>query len=994
MYRNRGLCRWILTASLLLLAGSMLAQQVVVRPQQAVLQPGQGQQFEAQLFDNLGRPVRGATYTWSVEPATLGAITGDGYFVAGQQEGIGRALVSARSGSLVVRGSADVVVGPARGSEAAMRLVVEPGVVELMPGQTQQFRAVIQTREGRTVPAESVRWEVIPPALGTITPEGLFTAGNLPAVGQVVALVAVERKLLRGAARVMVRPHMNAVIAGRVVNEADSSPVPGAVVTVQGLGALPWCAQDTTTEEGDYEVAVPAPGLYVVRAEARGFVPEYFDNARSLPEATPISVAQDDTVTAVNFALSRGGAISGLVAAELDSTPLPGAHVQAYLPLLPHVRYHAVADQHGEYVIAGLAGGSYVVEATAVGYRGEFYTDAPTMRQATLVEVTETETTTGVDFYLQTSSAITGRVLDAVTGAPIALAHVCAHSAGTSGRGTSEARVLTDSSGCYTLGVSPGTYYVEARAQDYAAEWFDGVTERRLATPVLVVSEQHTSGIDFHLSRLGAISGLVTDQGSGAPIAGAVVTAYREGPGAEPSPVRTDEHGMYLISGLQPGNYFVRAVAEGYLAEWYCEASSVRDASLVAVAGGDTSGGIDFTLSGGGSITGTVRSKSTGQPIAGARVEVTGATGPFMRVTFTGEDGAYAVTGLPSGGYFVHASARNYLPVYFDGVSRRAEATPVVVNAPEATTGIDFSLPSRFLEGGAIAGRVTDGRTGQPLRGARVYAVPMTPGQVHHDNTDSTGLYVLRGLQPGRYLVWAFKSGYLIEFYEATHSWWLATPVTIGAGEQVTGIDFALTPQARGPFALAGRVMDKGDLPSSGALVLVHRAGELVATVLCSEDGSYLLEELPPGQYEVCAQRVGQHSGGPAVTLTLSSEERSCENLNLLLANQDGPAGAEASLPQTFALVGAFPNPFNPSTEVRFELPGAAEVSIIIYNVLGQPVRTVFQGVLEAGRHAVTWDGRDQRGVSLASGVYLCRLEAQTPSGQRHLFVTKMLLAQ
>ncbi|MDZ7378976.1 MAG: carboxypeptidase-like regulatory domain-containing protein, partial [candidate division KSB1 bacterium] len=441
MHRNRGLCWWILTASLLLLAGSVLAQQVVVRPQQAVLQPGQGQQFEAQLFDNLGRPVRGATYTWSVEPATLGAITGDGYFVAGQQEGVGRALVSARSGSLVVRGSADVVVGPARGSEAAMRLVVEPGVVELMPGQTQQFRAVIQTREGRTVPAESVRWEVMPPALGTITPEGLFTAGNLPAVGQVVAQVAVERKLLRGVARVMVRPHMNAVIAGRVVNEADSSPVPGAVVTVQGLGALPWCAQDTTTEEGDYEVAVPAPGLYVVRAEARGFVPEYFDNARSLPEATPISVAQDDTVTAVNFALSRGGAISGLVAAELDSTPLPGAHVQAYLPLLPHVRYHAVADQHGEYVIAGLAGGSYVVEATAVGYRGEFYTDAPTMRQATLVEVTETETTTGVDFYLQTSSAITGRVLDAVTGAPIALAHVCAHAAGTSGRGTSEARV-------------------------------------------------------------------------------------------------------------------------------------------------------------------------------------------------------------------------------------------------------------------------------------------------------------------------------------------------------------------------------------------------------------------------------------------------------------------------------------------------------------------------------------------------------------------------
>ncbi len=991
---RRGLCRRVFAVALLLAAGMATAQQVLVRPHQAVMQAGQGLQFEAQLFDQSGRPVRGATYLWSVEPNTLGAITSDGYFVAGQETGAGRVVVVAQSGTLRARGSSEVVIVAGRGAGQVVRLVVEPAVVVLGPGQTQQFRAYIESREGKVPAPAGVRWEVVPQALGTISADGLLTAGSSAVVGEVVAQLVVERRVLRGTAHVAVCPVSNAAITGTVTNGADGSPLVGVVVTAYGLGVMPWCAQDTTVEDGTYRMAVPAPGIYVVRAEAPGFVPEYYDDARSLREASPLNVAPGDTLSRIDFALGRGGAISGLVAAEADSTPLLGAHVHAYLPLLPQVRHHAVTDEEGRYVIQALAAGSYVVEATAPGYQGEFYDNARALREATLVKVEEPETTAGVDFYLASSSAITGCVVDAATGAPIAFARVCAHPALPSRRSDPEAKALTDSSGSYVLAVRPGAYFVEAKAPDYATQWYDGVKERSLATPVVVLADQHTAGVNFHLYRLGALSGVVTDQLSGTPIMGAVVTAYRQGPGAEAAAARTDEHGAYVISGLQPGDYLVRAVAGGYLAEWYPEAATVREASSVAVAAGDTCAGVDFTLSAGGSITGTVNDRHSGEPIAGARVEVTGAAGPFTAVAFTGRDGAYTVTGLPSGSYIVQASARDYVPIYFDGALRRAEATAVVVTAPDTVSRIDFSLPPRLLVGAAISGLVTDERTGEPLRGVRVFALPLSLGQIHRDLTDSTGAYLLRGLLPGRYIVWAFKSGYLAEFYQDAHLWSDATPVAVEAGQQIAGIDFALTPQTRGPFALTGRVIGKDGLLATGAMVLAYQEGELAATAFCNEEGSYILDELPPGRYEIQATSLSGEGEAASIGLVLSSAERLRGGVDLFLISDNSSSPSAASPPQKFALAGAFPNPFNPSTEVRFELPEAAEVSIVVYNVLGQPVRTLLEATLEAGRHAVAWDGTDGQGAQLVSGVYLCRLEARTPSGQRHLFLTKMVLTK
>ena len=80
--------------------------------------------------------------------------------------------------------------------------------------------------------------------------------------------------------------------------------------------------------------------------------------------------------------------------------------------------------------------------------------------------------------------------------------------------------------------------------------------------------------------------------------------------------------------------------------------------------------------------------------------------------------------------------------------------------------------------------------------------------------------------------------------------------------------------------------------------------------------------------------------------------------------------------PISFALGANYPNPFNPATTIPLAVPaGARNVNLIIYNVLGQPMRQVWTGPLSAGEHQLTWDGRDAQGQSVAAGVYLYRLQ-------------------
>ncbi|MDP2360371.1 MAG: C25 family cysteine peptidase [bacterium] len=90
------------------------------------------------------------------------------------------------------------------------------------------------------------------------------------------------------------------------------------------------------------------------------------------------------------------------------------------------------------------------------------------------------------------------------------------------------------------------------------------------------------------------------------------------------------------------------------------------------------------------------------------------------------------------------------------------------------------------------------------------------------------------------------------------------------------------------------------------------------------------------------------------------------------------PADAVADVaPLAFHLEGNHPNPFNPETWIRFQLPDEGETRLVIYNLAGEQVRRIAAGRLAAGTHQVRWDGRSDTGRPVASGHYLARLEWQ-----------------
>ena len=84
----------------------------------------------------------------------------------------------------------------------------------------------------------------------------------------------------------------------------------------------------------------------------------------------------------------------------------------------------------------------------------------------------------------------------------------------------------------------------------------------------------------------------------------------------------------------------------------------------------------------------------------------------------------------------------------------------------------------------------------------------------------------------------------------------------------------------------------------------------------------------------------------------------------------------ESSLPESFSLSQNFPNPFNTPTVIGYGLPEASNVKLKIYDIVGQKVHTLVDRFIPAGYHTVVWDGKNERGKSVASGVYLYRLEA------------------
>ena len=98
--------------------------------------------------------------------------------------------------------------------------------------------------------------------------------------------------------------------------------------------------------------------------------------------------------------------------------------------------------------------------------------------------------------------------------------------------------------------------------------------------------------------------------------------------------------------------------------------------------------------------------------------------------------------------------------------------------------------------------------------------------------------------------------------------------------------------------------------------------------------------------------------------------------------------------PRRYVLHANFPNPFNPSTTIRFETPEISRVKLTVFNLLGQQVVTLTDRQLAAGEHTIKWNGQNEAGETVSSGIYFYRMDAQPVGAEGQAFrqVSKMIL--
>jgi hypothetical protein len=271
--------------------------------------------------------------------------------------------------------------------------------------------------------------------------------------------------------------------------------------------------------------------------------------------------------------------------------------------------------------------------------------------------------------------------------------------------------------------------------------------------------------------------------------------------------------------------------------------------------------------------TATIRGhviRTDGPPLARAEVRLlsTDKPGP-PRIATTDESGSYEFATLPAGRYTVTASKTGYVALEF-GQGRAFEAgQPIVLKARETRERVDIALPRH----GAVAGRVVD-ENGEPLEGVSVSVKEIrsvggrrqlvsVPGVLPRQ-TNELGRYRVYGLQPGDYVVSAEVGqvgsddlpGYPLTYFPGTINPVEAQRIRIGLSEEMSNVEFALTPVRTA--RIAGRTFTSSGEPFQAGVQMRPSWRSTGATAeavgaRAQPDGGFEFSNVPPGEYVIQA---------------------------------------------------------------------------------------------------------------------------------------------
>jgi hypothetical protein len=396
---------------------------------------------------------------------------------------------------------------------------------------------------------------------------------------------------------------------------------------------------------------------------------------------------------------------------------------------------------------------------------------------------------------------------------------------------------------------------------------------------------------------------------------------------------------------------------------------------------------IDFFEDEYGDFNGTVSDSLT--PLVNTNIYFFYSGIYLLDTATTDSSGNYQIT-LPEGEYAIAAEKEDYFVVFHDSTYDPFFATLVALDSGDVET-IDFKMLRIIDTTLTVSGEVIDSVNGTPFpvgmivvrRGKHVPTMRL-PKLLQQDSISAfaglikpDGTFKVNVQYESYYYVQAYTNNFLPGYYNdegnASVFWQDADSLLINNSITDKNINL-LRDSSYGGGTISGFIdisLDVGQSDLEGITLLARSLenGELYSYNFGKETGEFKITNIPFGTYEIIGQKIGiDNAISELITIDPINNQITGIMVNF---NVTGVEDEEPIIPGESILYPNYPNPFNPSTTIKFSMHQSSYATLKIYNVIGEEVAVLVDRVLTFGTYDIEWNA-----TSLPSGIYFYRLKA------------------
>lgn len=766
----------------------------------------------------------------------------------------------------------------------------------------------------------------------------------------------------------------------------------------------------------NYKITGLAGGKYYVCAYTYGeYIRQFYDNSLTWDDAQLVEVKDNSETPDIIFTMRKyTGSISGRITDDLGNV------LQGYVTADADSWYSfAMTDDNGFYQLENLPNGECTVYATSASgnYLPQYYNHADEY-SAAYVRVTQGNTVKNIDFRLDRAGALKVSVIP-YNGTSLTVYGLQPFLYTSDKERIYPYYDTPDPDGTFIIRELPaGDYKFELSYENYSDSlkymriWYGGVHSFSEAS-LIHISPPDTQNIEMKLvpkniGNTGAISGHIPPNSgyNGMPSTIHLYNELNETVISEQS----DSTGNYIITGIEPAEYRIGTEINS-ISYYYKNAGELQNGDIVKVIPGDTLEHLDFGYLGPYSISGQIWFPNVQQfPVRGSvsAYSLEGKIIASVKTDYTN----YIINNLEKSEYklyFTYSGDDSYMNCWYPDKFDFASAEAVT-----AGTTANVVLPATGRVQGFI--KDSDGKTiNRDSTEVGLFFYDINTGRsVRESYCSSIGGYNIQ-VPPGEYFMSAVclelssVDNYAVTYYDSGQNIFDPNTKTIVVTrDNITTLNSFQV--QKGEYSVSGSFIDRftnEELSSASASILVFdEYGYLYKIALAYEtSGKYIIKGLRNGRYYLMASEYSENdylygmwygdkevkytevSLTPKIDIPEGAAAVIIQGNNLSGVNFHITTGVDIQneMPLSeFRLEQNFPNPFNPATTIKYSIAKASNVSIRIFDILGRCVSILSDEMKMPGEYSVQFDASH-----LASGVYLCRMQAENYTVVRKLLLLK-----